>query len=80
LTLSNGASTDHARIPDLEPEGSADLTCTLTHQDLVDLVLGNTKNIEDNPDIMYKGDPRKWTILTTYLRAPNVGFAIVTPN
>ena len=80
LTLSNGALTNHAGIPDLEPAGSADLTCTLKHQDLVDLVLGNTKSIEDNPDIVYQGDPSKWTTLRKYLLVPNVGFAIVTPN
>ena len=80
LTLSNGALTNHARIPDLEPEGTADLTCTLKHQDLVDLVLGNTKRIEDNPDIIYQGDPCKWCTLKKYLRVPNAGFAIVTPD
>ena len=80
LTLSNGALTNHARFPDLELEGSADLTCTLKHQDLVDLVLGNTKTIKDNPNIMYQGDPCKWTTLKNYLRAPNAGFAIVTPD
>ena len=80
LTLSNGALTNHATIPDLEPAGSADLTCTLKHQDLVDLVLGTIKKIEDNPDITYQGDPSKWTTLTSYLLVPNAGFAIVTPN
>ena len=80
LPLSNGALTNHAGITDLEPAGSADLTCTLKHQDLVDLVLGNTKTIEDNPDIVYQGDPSKWTTLTKYLLVPNAGFAIVTPD
>ena len=80
LTLSNGALTNHARIPDQEPEGSADLTCTLKHQDLVDLVLGTTKDIRDNKDIMYQGDPSKWCTLRKYLQVPNAGFAIVTPD
>lgn len=80
LTLSNSALTNHAGIPDLEPAGSADLTCTLKHQDLVDLVLGNTKTIKDNPNIMYQGDPCKWTTLTKYLLVPTAGFAVVTPD
>ncbi|MCJ1380069.1 hypothetical protein MMC17_003172 [Xylographa soralifera] len=80
LTLSNGALTNHARIPDQEPEGSADLTCTLSRQDLVGLVIDNSKTIEDNPDIKYQGNPDKWTTLTGYLRVPIKGFAIVTPD
>ena len=78
LTLSNCAWTNHAGIPDLEPDGSADLTCTLKHQDFVDLVIGTTKDISDNPEIIYQADPSKWSTLGKCLTVPDAGFAIVT--
>ncbi|MCJ1352142.1 MAG: hypothetical protein MMC33_002126 [Icmadophila ericetorum] len=78
LTLSNGALTNRAF--DTPPPTVPTLKCTLIHADLVNLVLGITKTIEDNPNIVSEGDTIVWTTLMGLLVVPNAGFAIVTPD
>ena len=81
LTLSNCALTNHTIDP-AEPgaSDSATLSCWLSHSDLVNLVTGTYKGIEDVPDIVaYTGHTSAWTTLSGLLTTPNAAFAIVTP-
>ncbi|KAH0563329.1 hypothetical protein GP486_002105 [Trichoglossum hirsutum] len=75
LTLSNCALTNHYVTDDslLTPT----LTCTLTHAQLVDLVM-KTISIGDITNV--SGDPSVWDDLMSYLTIPDPAFAIVTPE
>ncbi|MCJ1400226.1 hypothetical protein MMC11_003430 [Xylographa trunciseda] len=81
LTLSNGALTNRS-ICAAEPGAadSATLSCWLSHEDLVNLVIGVYIRVEDVPDLTaYNGDTTVWTTLSGLLTTPDPAFAIVSP-
>ena len=81
LTLSNSALTNHT-IDAAEPGtfSSATLSCWLSHDDLVKLVIGINATVDDIPDLVsVNRDKSVWTTLTGLLTTPNAAFAIVTP-
>lgn len=73
LTLSNCALTNH---PVTTRREEANLTCKLTHMELVNLVMGKMQIDSVNTT----GDKGVWNMLTSCLTMPNPAFAIVTPE
>ena len=83
LTLSNGALTNRGLKEYIKPKESDDatLTCWLTNENLVKLVIGQEyKKIDDIPNVQYNGEPTTWETLTNLLITPNPAFEIVTPK
>jgi alkyl sulfatase BDS1-like metallo-beta-lactamase superfamily hydrolase len=80
LTLSNFALTNRftdVPLPDTASGQGPTLICTLSHAEIVALVLG-TRDIGglQTPAV---GDIGLWSTLQKYLTTPNPAFAIVTP-
>jgi alkyl sulfatase BDS1-like metallo-beta-lactamase superfamily hydrolase len=74
LTLSNSALTN--RRPVATPGDEVGLTCTLTHKQLVELVMG-TMTLPD-PRIISDGNTNLWSTITSHLLPLDPAFAIVT--
>jgi alkyl sulfatase BDS1-like metallo-beta-lactamase superfamily hydrolase len=76
LTLSNGVLTHNSAPQEKARDKSAGLTCTLTRQQLLEVLTGKRELRE----IEQKGDPNLLAKLLSLLVTPNPIFPIITPR